>query len=286
MRRLPRGRRAFPEVQVSAVRDRTSDRGPVTLLVGDAAKLPLEAETMDCIVTSPPYNVGMDYGTSDSLNAETYQARAYLWANEMHRVLRDNRRLWLNVVPSATIDDHERPAGWHSGRTKAPRLPLLHVWQTALELSGFNLIDVIAWTRVGNNSTAWGSFQSPASPNLRGDWESIIVACKGEWARDTPEEHRNWKDNFGTWPQLASTVWAFPPAQRVDHPAPFPVELPRRCIRLSTWPGETVLDPFCGSGTTVRAAVELDREGIGIDLSPIFIARARERGVQHTLDPS
>lgn len=256
-----------------------------TYHVGDAASLPLEDKSVDCVVTSPPYNVGMDYeGVSDISDPWHYERRAEMWAYEMYRVLRDNRRLWLNVVPSATFDDHERPAGWHSGRTKAPRLPLLHVWQTALEGAGFALIDVVAWVRVGNNSTAWGSFQSPASPNLRGDWESIIVACKGEWARETPDEWRNWKDDMGIWPALCSTVWTFAPAQRVDHPAPFPLALPLRCIRLSTWPGETVLDPFCGSGTTVRAAVELDRHGIGVDLSPTFIARAQERGTQHTLE--
>lgn len=255
-----------------------------TFHVGDAAALPLEDESIDCIVTSPPYNVGMNYGVSDSLDPDEYWVRAGLWALEMHRVLRDNRRLWLNVVPSATFDDHERPAGWHSGRTKAPRLSLLHIWQTSLEDARFTLIDVVAWTRVGNNSTAWGSFQSPASPNLRGDWEAIIVACKGEWARETPDEYRNWKDPGGNWPALASTVWSFSAAKRIDHPAPFPEELPRRCIRLSTWPGETVLDPFCGSGTTVRVAGQLHRVGIGVDLSPTFVARARERGAQHTLE--
>ena len=256
-----------------------------TFYVGDAAALPLDDESVDCIVTSPPYNVGMDYeGVSDSLEAWDYGMRAQKWALEMFRVLKDNRRLWLNVVPSVTIDDNERPAGWHSGRTKAPRLPLLYEWLDSLDHAGFTLIDVVAWTRVGNNSTAWGSFQSPASPNLRGDWESIIVASKGEWARETPEEFRNWKDPAGNWPALASTVWSFSPAKRVDHPAPFPEELPRRCIRLSTWPGESVLDPFCGCGTTVRVAGQLHRVGIGVDLSPIFVARARERGAQHTLE--
>lgn len=255
-----------------------------TFYVGDATDLPLESESVDCIVTSPPYNVGVAYeGVSDSLEPRHYTDRAMASANEMFRVLRDNRRLWLNVVPAATFDDLERPAGWHSGRTKAPRLPLLYEWQKALTYVGFSLIDVVAWTRVGNNSTAWGSFQSPASPNLRGDWEAIIIGCKGKWARETPETFRNWKDDIGSWPHLASTVWTFPPAPRVDHPAPFPIELPRRCIRLSTWPGESVLDPFSGSGTTVRAAVELGRHGIGVELSETYVARARERGTQHPL---
>lgn len=254
------------------------------MLHGDARALPLDDESVDCIVTSPPYNVGMPYeGVDDSVEYRTYNQLAYLSAAEMFRVLRDNRRLWLNVVPAATQDDHERPAGWHSGRTKAPRLPLLLLWGNALEQAGFRLVDFIAWTRVGNNSTAWGSYQSPASPNLRGDWEVIILACKGEYARATPDEWKGWKDDYGPWTPLVSTVWTLSPASRNGHPAPFPAELPRRCIRLSTWPGETVLDPFAGEGTAVRAAVELGRNGFGIDLSQEYVRQWHERGTQEVL---
>lgn len=252
-------------------------------IVGDAGALPLDGESVDCIVTSPPYNVGMPYdGVVDSLQPVDYYEMASRAACEMFRVLRWNRRCWINVVPSATYDDNVRPGGWHSGRTKAPRLPLLHIWQEVLA-GGFNLIDVVAWTRVGNNSTAWGSFASPASPNLRGDWEAVIVCSKGEWARETPEAFRNWKDDYGPWTQLVSTVWTFPPANRDGHPAPFPVELPRRCIRLSTWPGETVLDPFAGSGTTLQAAHALGRDAIGVDLSDRYAADFEARGLQGVL---
>src|SRR5690606_261850 len=156
------------------------------MIHGDARHLPLDDESVDCIVTSPPYNVGMPYeGVDDTRDTGEYTADVRAWTREMFRVLRDNRRVWVNVVPAATQDDHERPAGWHSGRTKAPRLPLLTLWANALEKAGFSLIDFVAWTRIGNNSTAWGSYQSPASPNLRGDWEVVILACKGEYARPT-----------------------------------------------------------------------------------------------------
>lgn len=254
------------------------------MLHGDARTLPVDDSTVDCIVTSPPYNVGIDYyGVDDTRCPDEYRRLAFHSSQEMHRVLRDNRRAWINVVPSATQDDHERPAGWHSGRTKAPRLPLLHVWASSLLAAGFEVVDFVAWTRVGNNSTAWGSFRSPASPNLRGDWEVIILACKGEYARATPDEWKGWKDDYGPWTPLVSTVWQFAPAQRNGHPAPFPDELPRRCIRLSTWPGEIVLDPFAGSGTTIRAAHELGRIGVGVELSEEYVRQFHERGVQEVL---
>lgn len=262
------------------------DEDGITIYQHDWGKgLLLDDEVTDCIVTSPPYNVGMPYeGVNDTLSPHEYTARARGWADEMYRVLRDNRRCWVNVVPAATYDDHERPAGWHSGRTKAPRLNLLRVWQDALETVGFDLIDVVAWMRVGNNSTAWGSFQSPASPNLRGDWEAVILAAKGDYARATPEEWTGWKDDGGPWTPPVSTVWQMSPAQRNGHPAPFPIELPQRCIRLSTWPGETVLDPFAGSGTTLRAAYELGRKAIGVDLSEKYCEIAVKRLAQGVLE--
>lgn len=260
------------------------DRLRCAMLQSDARALPLDAETVDCIVTSPPYNVGIDYhGADDTRGPEEYLELAQDSATEMYRVLRDNRRIWVNVVPSATQDDHQRSAGWHSGRTKAPRLPLLQVWANCLTGAGFNVVDFIAWTRIGNNSTAWGSFQSPASPNLRGDWEVIILACKGEYARATPDKWKGWKDDYGPWTPLVSTVWQFNPAPRNGHPAPFPLELPRRCIRLSTWPGETVLDPFAGSGATLRAALELGRQSIGVELSHKYVDNWHEQGAQGVL---
>lgn len=258
----------------------------MTVVVADTACLPLAAGNVDVIVTSPPYNVGVVYdASSDTLTADEYVACARRWSAEMWRVLRPDRRCWVNVAPSVTIDDHDRPGGNHSGRTKAPRLPLLHVWQSALAAAGFTLIDVVAWHRIGNNSTAWGSWQSPTAPNLRGNWEAIIVACKGGWARETPPGRRDEKDTDGSWQAMCSTVWTFPPAARNgSHPAPFPPELARRCIRLSTWPGELVFDPFAGSGTTLRVTEQLRRRAVGTDLSLRYCRYACAAGVQHAFD--
>jgi site-specific DNA-methyltransferase (adenine-specific) len=88
----------------------------------------------------------------------------------------------------------------------------------------------------------------------------------------------------GGWAALCSTVWQIPPAARDGHPAPFPVELARRCVRLSTWPDETVLDPFAGSGTTLVAARQLGRRAIGIEPSERYCALAVDRLAQGSLD--
>jgi site-specific DNA-methyltransferase (adenine-specific) len=90
----------------------------------------------------------------------------------------------------------------------------------------------------------------------------------------------------GGWPELCSTVWNLAPAarQRDGHPAPFPLELARRCIRLSTWPGEVVLDPFAGTGTTLLAARQLGRRAIGIERSEAYCLAAIDRLAQGSFD--
>ena len=89
---------------------------------------------------------------------------------------------------------------------------------------------------------------------------------------------------MGGWATLCSTVWQIAPARRDGHPAPFPLELARRAIRLSTWPGETVFDPFAGSGTTLLAARQLGRRAIGVERSERFCELAVSRLAQTGLD--
>jgi DNA methylase len=95
-----------------------------------------------------------------------------------------------------------------------------------------------------------------------------------------------WLDSVGGWPGLCSTVWNLTPAARTPHghPAPFPVELARRCIRLSAWPGETVLDPFAGTGTTLLAARQLGRRAIGVEVSEAYCFEIVDRLAQRTFD--
>jgi site-specific DNA-methyltransferase (adenine-specific) len=95
-----------------------------------------------------------------------------------------------------------------------------------------------------------------------------------------------WRDTVGDWPALCSTVWpvATVGGRESGHPAPMPVEVARRCIRLSTWPGETVFDPFAGSGTTLLAARQLGRRAIGVERSERYCALAVARLAQTSFD--
>jgi DNA modification methylase len=250
-----------------------------------AVRWPIDDATAAAVVFSPPYNAGVSYDADpdcDQMTWDEYRAMADAVMAETRRVLIEGGRCWINVTP--TVPTTVRPAGDHSGQTHVGRTSLLAVWIAAADKAGLQHRDVIAWTTEGRGpGCAWGSYESPAGPNLRGEWEAIIACSRGPWARQTPDPHRGWRDGEGGWPRLTSNVWRVRPEHDRTHPAPFPVELARRCIRLSTWPGELVVDPFAGSGATLVAAQQLGRAAIGIERSPKYVHMCEQRVAQQSL---
>jgi hypothetical protein len=255
----------------------------VTLLCADVREVePSELVGVTSVVSSPPYNVGLDYdGCPDVLPWEEYWRLAEHTGRLIAGALTPGGRAWVNTAVSVpkTVD-----AGGRAARAAKRRVLLGRGWADALEVAGLELVDQVAWCSVRGSGTAWGSWQSPASPNLRGDYEVVTVACRDGWERTAPAGMDRWRDGVGGWPELCSTVWTIQPEHRNGHPAPFPVELAARCIRLSTWPGETVLDPFAGTGSTLVAARQLGRRAIGIDQSERYCELAARRLSQGALD--
>jgi DNA modification methylase len=254
------------------------DDGQVTLYCADFRGVDVAAGSVAAVVTSPPYNVGLDYhATSDVLAWPEYWALAAEAAAVMAGMLAPGGRAWVNTAVSV-------PADLHPLRGGKARVMLAHRWAGVVEAAGLALVDQVAWCSPRGAGTAWGSWESPAAPNLRGDWESILVACAGGWERTPPMGCEGWRDTVGAWPSLCSTVWNVAPARRAGHPAPFPVELARRAIRLSTWPDEIVFDPFAGSGSTLLAARQLGRRAIGVERSERYCELAVSRLAQGGLD--
>jgi len=257
------------------------DDGQVTLYCADLRAVDLPAASAAAVVTSPPYNVGIDYdSTPDALDWLVYGRLACEAADLMARVLVDGGRAWVNTAVSVPTEPDEAVRA----RGCKCRVMLAQRWAGTLADVGIVPVDQVAWCSARGAGTAWGSWESPAAPNLRGDWESILVAAKGAWERGAPAGLEDWHDTVGGWASLCSTVWQIPPAARDGHPAPFPVELARRCVRLSTWPGEVVLDPFAGSGTTLLAARQLGRRAVGIEASERYCELAARRLAQRSLD--
>ncbi|MBI3051789.1 site-specific DNA-methyltransferase [Candidatus Woesearchaeota archaeon] len=226
----------------------------------------LPNESVHLMVTSPPYNVGKEYDADLSLEDYLTMLRKVL--KETHRVLVNGGRACINIA--------------NVGRK--PYIPLhSYIIQIMSEL-GFLMRGEIIWDKSASagTSTAWGSWQSAANPILRDVHEYILIFSKGTFSRtkngkpDTIE-----KEEFL---EYTKSIWAFPAvsARKIGHPAPFPVELPLRLIKLYTFEGDIVLDPFMGSGQTAIAAIETGRDYEGYELSKEYCNLAQERIKQVT----
>lgn len=163
----------------------------------------------------------------------------------------------------------------------------LHLWLDALQGAGFSESTTVCWDYgLSTADTAWGSWQSPTAPHLRYSWEPVICAWAEQWRREAPAGLEHWRDGLGNWPALCRNLWRIPPgaSARGEHPAIMPLELAARAIRLSTWPGETVFDPFSGTGTTLLAARQLGRRAVGIEVSERYCELAARRLAQPSLE--
>ena len=214
------------------------------------------------MVTSPPYNVGKEYDRD--LTLEAYLALLQQVWQEVHRVLVPGGRACINVA--------------NLGRK--PYIPLHSLIMEQMSGLGFLMRGEIIWNKAASasGSTAWGSWRSAANPTLRDVHEYILVYSKDTYRRENPLKRvaTITRDDFL---ELSKSLWTFPaePARKVGHPAPFPVELPRRLIELYTYRGEVVLDPFMGSGQTALAALRSGRHFVGYEIDAGYVALAEER---------
>ncbi len=222
----------------------------------------LPDNSVHLMVTSPPYNVGKEYDEDLTLG-EYLGFLKRVWA-EVWRALVPGGRACINVA--------------NLGRK--PYIPLhAFILRDMLEL-GFLMRGEIIWDKAASASvsTAWGSWRSAANPTLRDVHEYILVFCKGKFKRLNPTK-RPATISKEAFLEYSKSVWHFPAesARKVGHPAPFPVELPRRLVEFYTFEGEIVLDPFMGSGQTALAALQSGRHFVGYEIDPAYVELARRR---------
>ena len=223
--------------------------------------LELPDNSVHLMVTSPPYNASKEY--DQDLNLEEYLALLERVWCETYRALAPGGRACINVA--------------NLGRK--PYIPLHSLIINQMVELGYRMRGEIIWNKAASASpsTAWGSWQSASNPVLRDVHEYILVFSKDTYKRSgVGRVSTIEKADFLEW---TKSVWTFPAvsAKKIGHPAPFPEELPNRLIRLYTFEGDVVLDPFAGSGTTCLAALTAKRIYVGYDTNPEYVELAEKR---------
>ena len=237
-----------------------------SLIKGNATcKNLIEKSSIDLIVTSPPYNVGKKYNgkeKGDSLSYSEYMNFTKAWVENCYYWSKPTARLCVNV----SID-----------KNKFGKQPLCADMTTIAIKSGWKYHATILWNE-GNISkrTAWGSWMSASAPHVIAPVEVIIVLYKDEWKKNYKGESDITADEFKEW---VLGIWSFngENGKKIGHEAPFPRELPKRCIKLFSYVGDKILDPFTGSGTTLIEAINNKRQAFGIELEEKYFNLSKER---------
>jgi modification methylase len=272
-----------PEISDDETVNRPAVRDEIFLAdARDMSQIP--DDSIALVVTSPPYFAGKDYensideGDAPGSYIEYLELLAAVFT-ECRRVLEPGGRICVNVA--------------NLGRRPYRSLSsdVIAILQDDL---GLLLRGEVIWMKAegASGSCAWGSYKSATNPVLRDTTERLVIASKGRFERALSAKAKRrrqelglpYEDDIKTEEFVEATldVWRIRPesAKRVGHPAPFPVALPERCIKLFTYKDDVVLDPFMGSGSTAVAAVRSERHYLGYELDESYVKLARDRIAQ------
>ena len=237
-----------------------------TIYVGDCREVlkSLPHKSVHLIVTSPPYNMGKNYGNwNDRMDFSEYLDFTKEWLNECYRILVDGGRICVNLpVYKYRTNDNTN---------------LMFEYHRIMKRIGFEEREVIFWIKLfalefASSYKIWGN-PTPHNPYMDYPCEVILVMnkngrrLKGKYYDLTRGQFYKWRRN----------VWFITPEYDRTHLAPYPEELPRRLIKFFSFVGQTVLDPFLGSGTTIKVANELGRNSIGIEIDRSYVEMAKKR---------
>jgi DNA modification methylase len=246
---------------------------------GDARHMDgIDDGSVSLVITSPPYFVGKSY--EEELDREGVPGSYLQYLELLRDVFAECKR---KLEPGGRIAVNVANLGRKPYRSLSA--DVVRILQDDLKLL---LRGEVIWQKSdgASGSCAWGSFRSAANPVLRDVTERVIIASKGRFdrAKSVKERERLGLPFVNTltndeFLEATLDVWNMPPesAKRVGHPAPFPVELPERLVRLYTYEGDLVLDPFLGSGSTLVAAAKWRRRYAGYDLDDEYVVIARRR---------
>ncbi len=243
-----------------------------TLINGDSRNMCLMPDkSVHLIVTSPPYWQLKDYGTDDQIgfneSYETYINNLNLVWSECNRILKDGCRLCINIG-----DQFARAV--YYGRYKV--IPIRTEIIRFCETLGLDYMGAVIWQKqltmhTTGGGAVMGSYPYPRNGILKIDYEFILIFKKqGKAPTPTKEQKEMSEIDKEEWNKLFASHWTFAGAKQDGHIAVFPEELPARLIKMFSFVGETIFDPFMGSGTTALAARNLKRNSIGYEINKDF----------------
>ena len=243
------------------------------IITGDSRKLSLiPDQSVQLIVTSPPYWQLKDYGIDSQIgfnhNYEDYINNLNLVWQECNRILSDGCRLCVNIG-----DQFARSV--YYGRYKV--IPIRTEIIRFCETLGMDYMGAVIWQKTTTMNTSgggaiMGSYPHPRNGILKIDYEFILLFKKlGKPPKPTPQQKAESEMTREEWGQYFSSHWNFSGVKQMKHIAMYPEELPKRLIKMFTFTGETVFDPFLGSGTTTLAAINLGRNSIGYEINADYI---------------
>lgn len=249
------------------------------IVFGDSRDMrQIKDKSVHLIITSPPYWQLKDYGNENQIgfndSYEEYINNLNLVWKECYRVLADGCRMCINIG-----DQFARSV--YYGRYKV--IPIRTEIIRFCETVGMDYMGAIIWQKATTMNTSgggavMGSFPYPRNGILKMDYEFILIFKKlGNAPKPTAEQKNNSVISKSEWNEYFSSHWNFSGVKQLGHIAMFPEELPKRLIKMFSFAGETVLDPFAGSGTTSLAAMNLGRNSVGYEINKEFEPVIREK---------
>jgi site-specific DNA-methyltransferase (adenine-specific) len=231
----------------------------------------IEENSIDLVVTSPPYNVDVQYKNySDDIPYDEYLIFTKKWLAKCYSLVKDDGRMCLNI-----------PLDKNKGGQQSVCADIT----TIAKEVGWKYHATIIWNEQNiSRRTAWGSWLSASAPFVIAPVEVIVVLYKRRWKKTSGSRKSDiTREEFLEW---TNAVWNFSgeSKNKIGHPSPYPVELPKRCIKLFSFVGDVILDPFLGSGTTLIACLLTGRKGIGIEIDKNYcelaVKRLKEYGIE------
>lgn len=256
------------------------------IIIGDSRQLnKIPDQSVQLIVTSPPYWQLKDYGSDEQIgfndSYEDYINNLNLVWKECNRVLSDGCRMCVNIG-----DQFARSV--YYGRYKV--IPIRTEIIKCCEALGMDYMGAIIWQKTTTMNTTgggavMGSFPYPRNGILKMDYEFILLFKKlGDSPKPSSEQKKQSVMSKEEWNKYFSSHWNFNGVKQMGHIAMFPEELPKRLIQMFSFVGETVFDPFLGSGTTSLAAKNLNRNSIGYEINGNYLSIIKDKLRVNQLD--